>query len=411
MAEYTIGYYDESVVAGGTTRYLLSLVSSLDRACFKTLLFAFEGRDWHAEAEALGMEVVTLRPLRRPAGPSVMPSTAPPPVTPSLLPWLAGTVREIAGLRRLFSLREVDLLHSNATGAEAAPIAARAARIPIVLGTLHVDSTYDLDNLRGGGNYRLLERMSMRALHHIISVSDATAADWTRRCGLSAAAQRRVTVIPNGADLRKRRRQQSTIATKEKLGLGDRLIIASMGRLEPAKGYTYLIQSLPAIVRQYPKALVRIAGGGPLLEVLRAEAAALGVGAYIEFLGVISNIQELLECADIYVQPSLCEAMPMSILEASAVGIPVVASNVGGVAECVAEGETGYLVPARDPAALGVALLRLLGDSPTRVRMAEAAHRLAEEQFGLDRMVAETEAVYKMLLALPKGMVRKHKRP
>jgi glycosyltransferase involved in cell wall biosynthesis len=399
----TIGYYDDSFGPGGTTRYLLSLVSGLDRRRFRPVLFAPERRPWHVEAEAIGMEVVTLRPARQEgsAPPAAVPVAAvsSPKRPPAILPWATGTAHELLTLRRFLSSRRMDVLHSNNAGAEVAPIAARLAGIPRVLATWHVDSTYDLDGLRGGWNYRALEMACMRSLHHAIAVSAATARDWVRRCRLDGIADRRITVIPNGVDAARYRRRVAVEEAKSREGLGGRLVIASMGRLEAAKGYEYLIRSLPAVIERRPEALVRIAGRGPLLAELQALAEALGVSGHVDFAGFTADVQGFLECADIYVQPSLCEAMPMSILEASAVGIPVVASDVGGVAECVIEGESGHVVAPRSPDALAAALLRLAETPGRRVAMADAAVRLVHSRFTVDAMVRRTEEIYSSLLA------------
>jgi glycosyltransferase involved in cell wall biosynthesis len=402
MRKYVIGYYDESKGPGGTTRYLLTLLAGLNQDEFQPVLFALEDRAWHKDAVALGAKIVLLKESKDP-----IPASAPGPVSsrprpiklPKKIAWILGTAREISALRQLFNKHAVDLLHSNNAGAEPAPIAARISRVPHVLATLHVDPSYDLENLRNSWNDRLLEMISMRAQHHSIAVSEATACAWIRRCHFSKRrAADAITVIHNGVDPTRLERTQSIQAAKAKRGWDDKLVIGSVGRLEAAKGYEYLLRALPEIFKAHPDVVVRIAGSGELLGTLKDLAAELGLGDRVEFLGFTANVKDFLESIDIYVQPSLCEALPMAILEASAVGIPVVASDVGGVAECVFDGETGYITPPRDPDSLGKAIAKLICDPALRVYMGKAASRLVRENFRHDQMVKATQDVYRRLL-------------
>jgi glycosyltransferase involved in cell wall biosynthesis len=195
------------------------------------------------------------------------------------------------------------------------------------------------------------------------------------------------------------RRVNSIQDAKAKHGWDNRLVIGSVGRLDAAKGYEYLLQALPEIFKLHPDVVVRIAGTGELLGKLKQLAANLDLGSRIEFLGFTANVKDFLESIDIYVQPSLCEALPMAILEASAVGIPVVASNVGGISECVIHGETGYTIPPRDSDAICIALNKLICNPAMRTRMGNAASELVEERFRNDQMVNATQEVYRSLLA------------
>jgi glycosyltransferase involved in cell wall biosynthesis len=400
----TIGLIDDSVSPGGTTRYLSNLISGLDRDEFDLVLFAPSPQSWHLELESSGVRIVTLQPAASVAPTSAVQEEGPPLRprrfrAPKSVAWWMGLLKEILRLRRLFKLYPVNLLHTNNAGAEPAPIAARLAGVPIVLATWHVDSTYDLDGTRSGLRYRLLEMVCMRCLHHAISVSHATAVDWLRRCHLPASYRRKLTVIHNGIPVESLRRRVPLAEAKAAAGLGGRLVIGSLGRLEPAKGYEYLIRALPAVVAAYPQTLVRIAGRGALQSGLTDLARSLGVEKHLEFTGFNADIQSFLETLDIYVQPSLCEALPMSILEACAVGMPVIASEVGGVAECVRHGRTGLVVPPRDSQALSQAIAALAQDPPLRDTMTLEAEALMSQQFRRETMVEKTLAVYRALLA------------
>jgi glycosyltransferase involved in cell wall biosynthesis len=394
----TIGYFDESSHLGGTTRYLFHLISGIDRDRYRLVFFAPHARGWHEGLRDAGVEVFT----GPPAAPAVHDTAAEilsEPHAPHPLAWSLGLAGEIRSLSRLFRRHRVDLLHSNQAGAEPAPVAARLAGLPRVMATWHVDSTYDLDGLRNGWHYRALEKVCMRSLDHAIAVSKATAADWIMRCGLGDAWWSKVTVIPNGVPTASLARRMPAEQAKSALGLGGRFIIGSAGRLEAAKGYEYLIRSLPGLVRVRPDVLVRIAGQGEFQASLSELARSLGVADRVDFVGFVDDIRGFMESLDIYVQPSLCEAQGLAILEACAVGNPVVASAVGGIPECVQDGETGYLAPPRNPEALTEALIRLAEDPAARVRMAEKGLCEVRKNFDRDRMVSDTLLVYRRLLA------------
>jgi glycosyltransferase involved in cell wall biosynthesis len=408
MGKYVIGYYDDSKSPGGTTRYLLTLLSGLNRDEFQPVLFALEDRAWHQDAAALGAKIVLLKEPETPTlGGAPAPASSPGPVNtvphriklPKKLAWALGTAREIFALRQLFNKYAVDLLHSNNAGAEPAPIAARISRVPRVLVTLHVDSSYDLENLRNSWTDRLLEMASMRAQHHSIAVSKATACAWIHRCMFSSRrAAGTITLVHNGVDVTKFKRTKSTQAAKANHGWDNKLVIGSIGRLDAAKGYEFLLRGLPEIFRCNADVVVKIAGRGDLLEQLENLAAELGIGNRVEFFGFTANVKDFLESIDVYVQPSLCEALPMAILEASAMGVPVIATNVGGVAECVVDGETGFTVPPRDPEALGTAIAKLVSDPELRARMGSAGRKFVQEKFRDDQMVQATQQIYRGLL-------------
>jgi glycosyltransferase involved in cell wall biosynthesis len=408
MRKYVIGYYDDSKSPGGTTRYLLTLLSGLDRDEFQPILFALEDRAWHEDAAAQGAKIVLLKP-GEPAPVGRDPISVGPPEPASRTPrriklpkkvaWTLGLMREVSALRQLFNKHVVDLLHSNNAGAEPAPIAARISRVPRVLATLHVDPTYDLEKLRNSWSDRMLEMVSMRSQHHSIAVSKATADAWIGRCMFSSKrADNTITVIHNGVDVNTLKRTQSIQTAKASRGWDNRLVIGSIGRLDAAKGYEYLLRGLPEILNRNADVVAKIAGRGDLLDKLENLAAELGIGDRVEFLGFTSNVKDFLESIDIYVQPSLCEALPMAILEASAVGVPVVASDVGGVAECVLHGETGFTVRPRDPEALCNAIAKLVSDPALRTLMGEAGCNLVQEKFRDDQMVQATQQVYRRLL-------------
>ena len=402
MVTRQIGYYDDGDLRAGTGRYLTEIISALDRRRYQPVFFAPRPRPWHEDLSRLDVECVYATPALtattgEPGGEPSLPARPrrlrlPPPAA-----WTLGLLREIARLSRLFRSRRVDLLHSNNTGAEPAPIAARLAGIPRVTGTLHVLPSYDLDGLRNGARYRMLEKASMRALHHAIACCDAARREWDARCGLPAS---RVTVIHNGIRADRVARSRTRQAARESLGLPqDACILATIGNLHRYKGHEHLIRALPTLAAAQPRVLVAIAGSGPAEAELRLLADTLQVRGHLRLLGFCGEIGALLDAADIYVQPSLVEAFPISILEASANGLPVVATAVGGVPEAIEDHISGLLVPPADPGALARAISSL-ADCPERMReFGQAGRSRVLTHFTTEQMLAKTTALYDRLLA------------
>lgn len=166
--------------------------------------------------------------------------------------------------------------------------------------------------------------------------------------------------------------------------------LVAVGNLYPVKDHATLLR---AAVR-LPVARIAIAGRGSQEEPLRRLAHELGLAERVHLLGLRDDVDTILTAADIFVQPSLSEGLPLAVLEAMAFGLPVVATRVGGVPEAVVDGDTGYLVPAGDPEALGTALARLI-ESPDRGRsMGAAGRERAEAGFSVQRMTDTYRQLY-----------------
>jgi glycosyltransferase involved in cell wall biosynthesis len=166
------------------------------------------------------------------------------------------------------------------------------------------------------------------------------------------------------------------------------------------KGQTFLLRAWPAVLEGEPRALLLLAGDGPDEGALTAQAAALGLGRSVRFLGFRQDVPSLLACAEVLVLPSLNEGFGMVLVEAMAMGKPVVASAVGGVPEVVLDGQAGLLIPPADPRALAAAILRLLADPRAARRMGEAGRERARESFSRKAFLQAHRDLYGELLGL-----------
>ena len=168
-------------------------------------------------------------------------------------------------------------------------------------------------------------------------------------------------------------------------------MIGNVARLVEQKDQRALVDAAPAILERFPDARFVVVGDGPLRAELEADAASLPFA----FLGDRDDVPELLAGFDVFAFPSLFEGLCLAVIEAQAAGCPVVATPVGGIRETVIDGETGLLVPARDPAALAASICRLLDDPALADRLAREGRRRARARFSVERMVEGTLQLYR----------------
>lgn len=201
-----------------------------------------------------------------------------------------------------------------------------------------------------------------------------------------------VYTVPNGVDLsRFRPVHRRNPGVRQRLGLDpDEVVVGQVGSLIERKGVDVLLRAW-ARVRPSGARLV-LAGGGPDRSKLELLARRLGVEDSVRFLGEVQGTETLLQqVVDIHVLAAREESMPLALLEAAACGVPSIASDVGGASEIVVPDQTGILVPAGEPGALGEAIRQLVCDAPLRMALGQSARKAAEESFGIERFVEGVE--------------------
>jgi len=202
-----------------------------------------------------------------------------------------------------------------------------------------------------------------------------------------------IDVVPSGIDPSPDPDAKSRSELRRSLGCGEEDVVGiAVSALAPGKGHEDLLQAASAAERSRGLKLW-LAGEGPLLAPLRAEARALGLEPSIQFLGFRTDIQSLLHAADFFCLATQSEGLGSSILEAMSAGLPVVATRVGGVPEIVEDGVTGILVPGSDPAALAIAMARMAADRGLRETMGSRGRERATH-FSAERTAELTDRVY-----------------
>ncbi len=334
---------------GGAQTYVASLVPALLDEF--DVAVAAHGRGYLRDAVlAAGARYMPLEHVRRPLDPRE-------------------DVRGLAELVHLLRRERPRIVHANSSKAGVlARLAAATTRVPVRLFTVH-GWAFKAHTGRAAVAYLWADRLMRPLTTTIVCVAESE-----RRIGLAAGTCRadRTVVIHNGTSLDRPRRRPAPA--------GAPLRLLSVGRMRAPKDFTTLVRAVAALPAGTAK--LRIAGDGPDRPALEAEIARLGAGDAVELLGTRADVDELLADSDAFVLSSESEGFPMSVLEAMAAGVAVVASSVGGVPEAVVDGDTGVLVPPRDVEALAGALGSLL--DPARVdRLGDAGRLRAERRFGL----------------------------
>jgi glycosyltransferase involved in cell wall biosynthesis len=193
-------------------------------------------------------------------------------------------------------------------------------------------------------------------------------------------------------------RQTARDALRHMLGLPrDTLLVGNASALSEQKGYGYLMKACALLRDQGLDFHCVIAGDGPLRDALEQQRIELSLDNHVSFLGFIAKVPEFLAALDIFAMTSIDEGLGTSALDAAQAGCALVASNVGGLPEIVRDGETGLIVPPRDPSAIAAAITRLAGDSDLRATLAHAARATVQRDFSVDAMVEGNIHVYESL--------------
>ena len=195
---------------------------------------------------------------------------------------------------------------------------------------------------------------------------------------------RKIQIILNGIDT----------ALFSFVGPRPRGSAVTIARLSPEKDIDSLLRAVAIIRETFPSFRLEIAGDGACMADLQATARELGVEDHALFLGQVRDVRALLEGASLFVLPSLTEGVSLTLLEAMACGLPVVATRVGGTPEVVVDGETGLLVSPTSPAELAQAILNLLQDPERSRQMGVKARQRIEQYFDIRHMVSKYEAIY-----------------
>lgn len=338
-----------NAIVGGVEKYVQNLVRSLPGRGFKVTCVTPYESEVTAQLREIGCMVYVTHMEDNP-------------------PW-----RSIQFLSALINHQQIDLIHAHLPKAQVlAGVTACVTHTPF-LTTIHgMDITsLELGILRTTGS-------------HLTVVCQAAYAQ-----ALSLGIpEEKVTLVPNGVDVGTFNMRGNGRHFREHLGLSpDTRLVGFVGRMNWEKGPDMFIQAAAHIHQYLPDVHFVVVGGGPMREELEDQVRRASLEDNFHLPGVWANMKEVYVALDVLVQTSRVEGMPLTLLEGMASGLPVVAMNVGGVAEIIEVGTTGYLSAVGDWLGLGDAIIRLLEDPELRKAMGVKGRARVEQYFNLNRQV------------------------
>ncbi|HEX5133273.1 MAG TPA: glycosyltransferase [Candidatus Krumholzibacteria bacterium] len=368
----TVAHIVQDLDVGGLERVVMSLLDATDPARYRTVLYTLgEGGDLAGEVERRGHAV---RRLAKRSGLDYV-----------LFPRLVRCLRADA----------VDVVHAhNYSALVYGSIAGRIAGVGGVIYTAHGAKT--------------ASRRATRRYQRLGLVDDVVFVSGDAlRVALAAGAveKRNLHTIENGVRLEEYARSNSQrLAARQSLGIDAAApVVGIVARLTRAKDHVNLLDAFARVRERHPAARCVIVGDGELRGAITDHVQALGLGKEVLMLGRRDDVADVLSAFDVYVLSSYTEGLAVTLLEAMAAGLPVVATDVGGNPEVVVDGVTGRLVPARDAAALADAIMGMLADRERARAMGEAGRIRCQERFGVNTMTRRYQKLYDRLAADGRG--------
>ncbi len=349
---------------GGAKQHLLTLLSHINRELFSPMIIALGEGPLVEEAEALGIPTLIL-PYKAFLGYSFLNTL------PSVL-----------------AKEDLHILHTHGVRANfyGRWASRRKGEIPKIVTTVHSIPLYDYANSLWGVAATIADTITRSMTDVYVAVSRAVLLHLLRR-GLKLS---NIEVVYNGID--------ETLLNNYLLTPCNPPIIGTVGRLVTVKGQIYLLEALPYILREFGKVEVRFIGDGPLKDRLYQKAKELGVDRYVVFTGRVKDVYSEISCFTVGVFPSLMEGMGLAIVETMGLGVPVVASKVGGIEEVIAHGKTGVLFSRKDTVCLAKEVVTLLKDEELRKNLGNNGRKQVLLRFNLKHMLERTEWLYQKLM-------------
>lgn len=352
---------------GGAERALCQLVTRLDR------------QHWQPQVYCLGPEGTLVTTLQA--------AEIPVQCFGARTPWDVGIVFRLARELRRFRPRllQTFLFHANIAGR----LAGKLARVPRIVSGIRVAERRSRWHLP-------VDRYTNCLVDGNVCVSQAVA-EFSYHAGLS---RHKTLVIGNGVEF-------GPIAAampldRESLGLpADARVLLSVGRLDHQKGYHYLIDAMPALVREFENVHLLLVGEGPAREELASRIVENQLQKRVHLLGWRDDIPRLLKTAEVFVSSSLWEGLPNAVLEAMAAGLPIVATSVEGSSELLTDGQTGRLVAPRSSSDLQEALEWMLRNPAVAQQWGQAAQVQAKTNWTWDAICEHYACLYRSLLRQP----------
>ena len=270
--------------------------------------------------------------------------------------------------------------------------------IPVLISTLH-NLTMERINGSSGRLLELAHGWTDRYSDLTTVICTPAVRSYVER---GAVPANKIAVLYNGVNSRSfRTDSRARNRLRKELNLQDQFVWLAIGRFEKAKAYPNMIRAFVKVVAETSeKPMLLICGRGSLENEIREQVRESGIDKYVNFIGVRPDIADVMNAADGFVMSSYLEGLPMVLLQASAIGMPIVATDVGGNAEIVIDGVNGYTVPPGDDEALARGITRVMElSAEDRALMAERGRQLIRTNFEIERILDRWETLYQDNLA------------
>ena len=367
-----------TVINLNKARYDVSLIKGLSLESEMGALESCAVKDNLAEAERCGVRILTISELVREVHPLY-------------------DFKAFVSLIKIFLREKPVIVHTHTSKAGIlGRWAAFLTQVPIIIHTPHGHVFWGYSSKCKTWFYILLERLTALITDKIITLTEQEKRDHLQ---FKIASKEKFSTIHSGVDPDKYfNLSVDGAAMKRSLGIPDNsFVVGTTGRLTPVKGHRYLIEAARKIVDFRSDTVFVFLGDGELFRELKNMASRLGIKENVRFLGWRQDAAEVMSTFDLFVLPSLNEGMGRVLIEAMALGKPVVASSVGGISDLVVHGENGLLVKPADSWALANSIKFLITDSEKRKQMGGKGKRMAVN-YSVDSMVQKIDQLYTELL-------------
>lgn len=388
MAPWKVVHIITRLDRGGSARNTMLTALGHDRAQFEPVVITGEAGSWDAQ----GGMAATNENLRRLDTESIRCH-----VVPSLVRHISPRqdLAALWSLIRLLKCERPEIVHTHTSKAGVlGRLAAWFARVPVIAHTPHGHVFYGHVGPIRSWVFLQIERGLAWITSWLIGL---TAAERAEHLDRGVGRRDRFAVIPSGIDVdRFRKARVHGKVIPEWFGCpSNATVVGSVGWLTDVKGHRYLVDAVTALRKEYPNLHLVIVGSGDQHDGLAAQAGRAGIRDAVHLVGHREEIDICLAGMDCFVLPSLNEGMGRALIEAMAAGLPVIASQVGGIPALIRDGKNGLLVPAGDSRALADALRRVLCDPQSANEMGTNAMRSIDARYGVEAMVQAVEATYR----------------
>lgn len=311
-------------------------------------------------------------------------------------------IRPLQDLRALWGLWKVirayrpDIVHTYTSKAGLlGRLAATVARVPIVVHTIYELPQNSTTSVWTQRFYRALETLAAGWCHHMTTISRVNQKQILKE---RICRPDRLTLIPVGLALENYVPSTEREVVRQGWDLpADAIVLGMAGRLEAAKGHSDLLQALAFLAPSHPRLHLVLMGTGHLLPALTEQVRTLGICRRVHFLGWVDDLVSDIAALDIFVLSSRYEGLGVVLLEALALGVPVVSTRVGGTQDFVDDGVTGLFSPPNDPTALAQAIEQMMGNPEQARRMAQAGREKVFQEYDVREADQRTLDLYHTL--------------